>query len=375
MKQIKVNSFRDIVLDDLEHIILNEVPRNNKLNGYNVSTFQTPSDLCDYTFKKKYNLIYQNDTMDEADDLKFNRKSTEVLKDVFAKNIDKFFLIIDNGVFDQYTLSSIENCQIWPRKYFSTAFCRNHQGSANNAVIQKDRKHWFCSILGRNDLFRSMMFDWIIDNGLEKQNKVSYLAYSPTNLRDINDVNENHESQDIRSRHKNLIPFNNFEGKDEIPVNEPGRMEKVMPLYDCLFNLVMETNNVESYPYLTEKTGNTILYGHIPIIIGGSGSMKKLQDMGIIVPDYIKWHMWDDLPIDQSNYSKIDVMQRQLTKLFENNKINDIAEDWYPYAKRNFNKFLNIENDCAEEEKEICRWILTSTHNLKNKKYQYLYAQ
>ena len=96
--------------------------------------------------------------------------------------------------------------------------------------------------------------------------------------------------------------------------------------------------------------------------------------MGIIVPDYVKWHMWDDLPIDQSNYSKINVMQRQLTKLFENNKINDIAEDWYPYAKRNLNKFLNIENDCAEEEKEICRWILTSTHNLKNKNYQYLYA-
>ena len=87
MKQIRINSFRDIMLDDLEHIILNEVPRNNELNGYNVSTFETPSDLRDYTFKRKYNLIYQNDTMDEADDLKFNRNSTEDLKDVFAKNI------------------------------------------------------------------------------------------------------------------------------------------------------------------------------------------------------------------------------------------------------------------------------------------------
>ena len=57
MKQIKVNSFRDIVLDDLEHIILNEVPRNNELNGYNVSTFETPSDLRDYTFKRKYNCL------------------------------------------------------------------------------------------------------------------------------------------------------------------------------------------------------------------------------------------------------------------------------------------------------------------------------
>lgn len=375
MKQIKINSFRDIVLDDLEHIILNEFPRNNELNGHYTQTFNDPSELLDYDFKRKYNLIYQNDTMEEADDLRFNRKSTDIMKSVFAKNNDKFFLIIDNGVFDYYTLSSLANCQVWPRKYFSTAkYKKNHQGSDDDAVLQKERSYWFCSILGRNDIFRSMMFDWIIDNELEKQNKVSYLAYSPTNLRDISNSDENHESQDIRSKHKNLIPFNNFEGKDEIPVSQPGRLRKVMPLYDCLFNLVMETDAVESYPYLTEKTGNTILYGHIPIVIGGSGSMKKLQDMGIIVPDYIKWPMWDDLPIDQSNYSKIDVMQRQLINFFEHNKINDIAEDWYPYAIRNFNKFINIENDCAEEEKEICRWILTCTHNLNNKNYQYLYV-
>jgi hypothetical protein len=218
------------------------------------------------------------------------------------------------------------------------------------------------------------MFDWIIDNGLDKNNKVSYLAYGQDGLRDLNNSNENLRSQNIISKYKNLLPFNNFENKNDIPTDNDGRLRKVMPLYDCLFNLVMETFAVEPNAYLTEKTGNAIRYGHIPIIIGGSGSMKKLQDMGMIVPDYIKWPIWDDLPIDQEQYSKLDIMHRQLYKFFEKNKLNDIAEDWYPYALRNFKKFKNIEGDCMEEEKEICRWILTSTHNLNNKKYQYLYA-
>lgn len=374
MKQIEINSWREIVLDDLEHIVLNEFPSNDFV-GHNVSSFITPNELLDYKFKRKYNLIYQIDTMEEGLDLKFNKQSTTILKEVFIKNSDRFFLIIDNGVFDHFTLSSLDNCEIWPRKYFSTAkYKKNHEGAADSAVVQEERNHWFCSVLGRNDIFRSMMFDWIIDNGLEKENKISYLAYGPKNLRDIGNSEENHESQDISSKHRHLIPFNNFETKDEIPVNNIGRLRKVMPLYDCLFNIVMETDAVQSYPYLTEKTGNTILYGHIPIIIGGSGSMKKLQDMGMIVPDYIKWPMWDDLPIDQSNYSKTDVMQRQLTKFFQQHKINDIAQDWYPYAIRNLNKFKKIESACAEEEKEICRWILVATQNLSNKKYQYLYA-
>ncbi len=375
MKQIEINSFRDILLDDLEHIILNEYLHND-LNGDNVSTFYDPNNLRGYKFTKKYNLIYQNDDFNYHHDPKFNRNSTNILKNIILQNHDKFFLVIDNGLFDYHTLMTLENCQVWPRKYFTTAKCKKfiNTGSTDDSVIEKTRNHWFCSILGRNDLFRSMMFDWIIDNGLDKNNKVSYLAYGQDGLRDLNNSNENLRSQNIISKYKNLLPFNNFENKNDIPTDNDGRLRKVMPLYDCLFNLVMETFAVEPNAYLTEKTGNAIRYGHIPIIIGGSGSMKKLQDMGMIVPDYIKWPIWDDLPIDQEQYSKLDIMHRQLYKFFEKNKLNDIAEDWYPYALRNFKKFKNIEGDCMEEEKEICRWILTSTHNLNNKKYQYLYA-
>jgi len=101
--------------------------------------------------------------------------------------------------------------------------------------------------------------------------------------------------------------------------------------------------------------------------------MKKLQDMGMIIPDYIQWATWDDIPIDESNYSKKGVVQRQLIDLFTKHSINDIATDWYPYALRNFNKFNNLESECAKEEREICRWVLITTHNVSNPKYQYLY--
>ena len=101
--------------------------------------------------------------------------------------------------------------------------------------------------------------------------------------------------------------------------------------------------------------------------------MKKLQDMGMIIPDYIQWSVWDDLPIDQINYSSIDIMQRQLLELFSRHKIQDIATDWHPYAVRNFNKFRDLTKTCAREEREICRWILCATHNLSNARYQYLW--
>ena len=121
-----------------------------------------------------------------------------------------------------------------------------------------------------------------------------------------------------------------------------------------------------------EKSLNAVLYGHVPLILSGPGSMKSLQDMGIIIPDYVQWSIWDDIPVDQLNYSKQSILQRQLLNLFNKHKLEDISADWYPYAIRNFDKVKNLETYCVQEEKEICTWILTTTHNLSNRKYQYL---
>jgi len=378
---IKSNSFKNIILDDLEHIkfgrpayVRDRCYKNDPAK--NIKTFFHLEELLSHTFTKKYNLIYHNDSLTHGCDYTYTKKkNTDVINKILIDNKGKVFMVIDIDSFDHFSLTQNDNCQVWPRKYFSPFYSWTNRGSRDESVIQEKRQHWFCSILGRSDTFRSLMFNWFLDKGLDKKNKVSYLAYDveTRNIKLNNDQKENFIRTYGDPQYKNLIPFNNFESREKIPVDNKGRIDKVMPLYDCLFNIIVETFATNGGAFHTEKSLNSILYGHIPIILGGTGSMKRMQDMGIIIPDYIQWATWDDIPIDGSNYSKQGIVQRQLIDLFTKHSINDIATDWYPYALRNFNKFNNLENECAKEEKEICRWILTTTHNLSNPKYQYLY--
>lgn len=370
------NIFEKIVLDDLDHIVFDYTNYCVRRREKDLKFLYPLGDIEFYTFTKKYNLIYQNDTLEQACDFTGTKKqNTDVIERILRSNPDKFFMIINNDRFDTFSLKQHTNCQVWPRKYFSGFYSWTQQGPRDVSVIQKNRRHWFCSVLGRSDHFRSQIFNWIIDRGLEKQNKVSYLCYGikTRNISLNNDQKDNFIATSGKQEYKNIIPFNNFEVEDEIPIDNDGRIRKPMPLYDCLFNIVVETLGTNGCSFHTEKSLNSILYGHIPILLGGEGTMKKLQDMGIIIPDYIQWSIWDDIPLDSINYNKMDMMQRQLIELFTKHQINDIATDWYPYAVRNFKKFLNLEFECAREEREICRWILTATHNLANPKYQYLW--
>jgi hypothetical protein len=219
------------------------------------------------------------------------------------------------------------------------------------------------------------MFNWFLDCGLQKDNKISYLSCGEhtRNIETNKDQQQNFIATGGNPEYRAYIPYNNFEDRAEIPVDNDGRIKKTMPLYDCLFNIVSETRSTSGYAMHTEKSMNTVLYGHVPIIVGGPGSMKKLQDMGMIIPDYILWSTWDELEMGQLNQDKIAIMQRQLIDLFSRHSIEDIAVDWYPYALRNLNKFNELEQNCAREEREICRWILCATHNLSNPRYQGIY--
>lgn len=366
MKQI--NSFKNIVLDDLEHIVFNTVV-------YNKAPFQATlsklDELKNYKFTKKYNLIYQNESMESGGDIDtwLKRQSTDLLESILSMNKDKFFLLIDHAIFDHHALRQHENCQVWPRKYFAPFLGWTHHGSKDTSVIERKRKHWFCSVMARNDQSRGLMFDWMLDQGFDKDNKISYLAVSGGKDKRLL---KSSRYEKIISKYRDRLPFNNFEVNGP-PDTNVGRIQKAMPLYDCLFNIVMETTLGQSAHH-TEKSLNAVLYGHVPIVMGGIGSMKKMQDMGLIIPDYIQWSIWDDIPDRQPNYCKLHIMQRQIKNLFLKHNLQDIAEDWYPYAIRNLNKLKNLYNECAEEEREICRWVLTATHNLSNRKYQYLYA-
>lgn len=376
------NSFKSIILDDLEHIIYNRPAYGG--TGYrgepdkNIAVFDRLSDLLSYTFTKKYVLIYQNDSLTHGCDfLETKKESTEIFAKIISQNPDNFFMIVDHGGLDHFALKQYANCQTWSRKYFAPFYSWTHAGSRDGSVIQRHRQQWFCSVLGRSDTFRTQMFNWFLDSGLERNNKISYLSYGQ-HSRDLGlnrDQQQNFIATGGDPKYKECIPYNNFEGKEQIPADNDGRITKTMPLYDCLFNIVVETAIVSGYAMHTEKSLNAILYGHIPVIVGGAGTMKKLQDMGMIIPDYIQWSIWDDLPVDQLNYSKISILQRQLMELLHGHNIEDIANDWYPYALRNFNKFNDLAINCAREEQEICRWILVATHNVSNTRYTGLYNQ
>lgn len=375
MIKYNTNTFEEIKLKDLQHILITELPcvaeRKTSISSEN-TVISDLSSLLNLKLNKKYNLIYKDESFSHAWDIKNNcLENTVILEKILTKNQDLFFMVIDNSIFVPAMLRKHKNCQVWPRKYFSTAFRISKKFLVDENNLQEKRSHWFCCVLGRKDLFRSKFFDWMIDNNLHLKNKVSYLAHSAENNKKWDGV-EHTEDMIHSPKNFHLLPFNNFEDRKEIPLDITGRFVKKMPVYDCLFNIIVDTFAVVDRPSYTEKSLNSIGYGNFPIIISGPGSMKRMQEFGIILPDYIKWHYWDDIPVDQLNYSKIEIIQRQLIKLFKTHKMEDIASDWYPYALKNLNQLKNIEKNCNEEEKEICRWILTSCQNISNNQYQYL---
>jgi hypothetical protein len=236
-------------------------------------------------------------------------------------------------------------------------------------------------VLGRSAYFRTQMFNKIVDRGWHKDNKVSYQCYLNYGGTPESDADKQKNFMDTSgdTAYRDLIPFNNFENiseqqKKELHLPQDGiNIRKLMPVHDCLFNLTVETSPDGGNAFYTEKTLNTVVHGHVPVVLAGPGVMGKLQQMGLIIPDYIPWSIWDDLEFGQRHFDRIDIVIRQLDRLFTRYSLQDIANDWYPYALKNFNKLLELPTNCALEEQEICRWILTTTHNLSNRKYQYLW--
>ena len=368
----------------MEHIIHNTPFANGYGIGYkddsnkNMAVFPDINKLLDHAFTKKYNLVYSNDSFQHGCDTKEThvKEKTTIMEKVLTENTDKFFMIIDQYAFNHHTLRQYPNCQVWPRKYFSNFFGLSLKDHMSSSSIQSKRKHWFCSVLGRSNSFRTEMFNYFIDNNFQKNNKISYLSYlSYIKKESVKEQQQNFLLSGGKENYKGLIPFNNFEEStaELFLALQDQKSRKIMPLHDCLFNIIVESFPTTGTAFYTEKSMHAVMYGHIPVVSGGPGVMKKLQDMGIIIPDYIQWPIWDDLEVAQLHMNKNHIIQRQLIDLFTTHKIEDISTDWYPYAIRNLNKLNNLKENCAMEEKEICRWILTATHSISNPKYQRLY--
>ena len=67
MKQTNINSFSHILLDDLEHVVFNTPAYGSETF---IPTCREPIQLNNFRFTKKYNLIYQNESMESGCDIK-----------------------------------------------------------------------------------------------------------------------------------------------------------------------------------------------------------------------------------------------------------------------------------------------------------------
>ena len=112
-----------------------------------------------------------------------------------------------------------------------------------------------------------------------------------------------------------------------------------------------------NFLYFSERSYKPFIQGNYPIIISSYGSMSKMVSKGFIIPDYINWQIWDHLPMDQLHFLTVDIICNQLKELFEKYKLEDIQNDWYPYAVKNYERMHNLKDLNEKEERAICNWI------------------
>ena len=330
----------------------------------------TFSDLLNHKFTKKYVLLWHMNYVNYCGDPEpASRQSyNDVIKKISKQNPDKKFFIIDEIAVLNIDQKEFPNVQVWHRK-----FQFNLQVLFEDEVdISLHRKHWFVSILGRADPFRTDFFNWILENQFQENNLISYGCYDAVNRTGcpVERCRNNYLASGGLEKRKNIIPFNNF---GSVPMDLDGRLQIDQKTNHALINIVFETFANKEHVFFTEKTYKCLLQGHYPLIIGGLGSMSKLASLGFEIPDYINWHLWDHLPMDEANYGKMDIIKKQLRDLFGKYKIEDIALNYYEIAVKNKQRLIHFEDLNKQEEKEICRWLLTGCEQLSNPGLQYLY--
>ena len=319
--------------------------------------------LVNFKFTKKYNLIFKkNDenyyldpNLSFKDDLLNKQIATDCLMTMLRKNPDKFFLIIDELQIFDIDYSSVSNAQIWHRQF---QFNQQYLLDSDIKPIE-NKKHWFGCILGRSDHFRTVFFELFIKNNLHKNNLISYGCYGAYDRNvSIDTAQDNFKNSSGSETYKKLIPFNNFE--KETPKILANRSSLTTDFVNCFANIIFETygmNSGKNFLYFSERSYKPFIQGNYPIIISSYGSMSKMVSKGFIIPDYINWQIWDHLPMDQLHFSTVDIICNQLKELFEKYKLEDIQNDWYPYAIKNYERMHNLKDLNEKEEKAICNWI------------------
>ena len=291
-----------------------------------------------------------------------------IIKKISKENpLTKFFIIDAVDIFD-IDQKEFSNVQVWKRKFqFNLQVLFDEENT-----IHLHRKNWFVSILGRSETFRTEFYNYLLEQKYQEQNLISYGCYDmeKRTSSNVEDCHKNYLNTGGLEKYKDTIPFNNF---GEVPTQLQNRLSIDHKTNNALINIVFETFANREHIFFTEKTYKCFVQGHYPLIIGAPGSMSKLAGLGFEIPDYINWHIWDHLPMDESNYGKMDIIKNQLHTLMEKYKIDDIALDYYNAAIKNQKRLLSFDELNKAEEREICRWLLTGCNQLSNPAFQQLY--
>jgi hypothetical protein len=363
-----MNSFLSIDLKELDKISIGhsnaqDLSGNNPLRG----KFKEFSGLTEYNFVKKYNLIYRTRGIDMDCDPHTKKNFNQTITLIANKNPDKMFFIINDISVFKIDYQKIKNVQIWPRQFqFTQQYLLKDLDP-----IQEKKSHWMSCILGRSDNCRTLFFNHIIEKQWEKNNLVSYGCYGMDD-RECDDDTCKQYYMDTGGKEKycNLIPFNNFENKKNKLKDRPLLIKDIG---SCFANVVQETFLTKDFCFLTEKSFKPLVQGLYPIILGAVGTMSRLATMGFHIPDYINWQLWDSIPRNELNFNFWGIIQEQLSELFQRHSLKDISKDWYPYAVKNRERMIKLEELNRIEEKAICQWLLCGCHALSNRQYQHLY--
>ncbi len=321
-------------------------------------------DFCEILKKpitKKFNVIYpKNSSTCHTDVPSAYEKINECVLGLLSKNQDKKFIIIDYENFDSARFKHFKNFHVWSRKFHVMPNILDELPV--EPLFTNARKKWMSCLMARANIFRTELFNWIIDNKLDRDNNVSYLCVDDSNERILHAENCVQRYKDTFIKENNYndysskIPFNNFESKP--PANNFLRYKEIpTPCVESLISVIPETFNALTRPTFTEKTFKALIAGQYPVILGGPGSMSKLAAMGFRIPNYIEWSVWDDLCFMDQRVGKLKIIKQQLLDLMNKQNLCEISNDFFADSLYNYKRLHKIKILNVEEQKQICAWI------------------
>lgn len=279
----------------------------------------------------------------------------------------RFLLIVDQGEPQPWGLSQLpHNLSVFRRQFAMGNY--NFYGHPPPESPRPPAHKWLYCPMGRADWIRTRWFDLMCEHDLLEHNNVSYLC---TNVPQRQPAPGLYASTG-GSGNASLIPFNNFE--QEILSNDQRMRANWPAMHQCLFGISVETGSTAPEAWYTERIYNILAAGLIPVVIAGAGALGRLENLGFRIPDYINWRLWDQWPADQWGEC-LDVMSetvRALREFTDGHSIPDIAQDWQPNAEHNRRHWSRLREQHHSEDRQVAEWVLTLTHNLSNRRYQYL---